>query len=103
MAFTGDTYDNAIWTDAVERTPTGVRGLPWAFLQLGGPGEDRRYVVPMAGISHVGTNGTQRRYVGQEIMPNLAFPLDSGAPRRGSGTLDSDKPGPLGVHFFGRV
>ena len=96
---------DAIWTRCYERTSLGgLKPLPWAFLQFGDAGEDRKYVVPTAGATFLGADGTEvTRAVLSEVMPHQPFPLDSGRPARGSGTLDSDKPGPMAVHFFGRI
>lgn len=87
MAFTAASYDRAEWTFVYDTAfPGELRPLPWAYLQLGDAGEERKYVVPLSGASRLNFTPYRQK---AEFAPNAPFPLDSA------------RFGATGVHYFG--
>ena len=103
----GNTMDHAEVTYCYERDiqAGGVqvtRPLPWAFIRFGDTNEEQKYVAPTGslGLTMPG-RGVFRAF--QEFMPSRAFPLETSRPARVNNADDVNRPGPIGVHFFGAV
>lgn len=82
---------------------TSERRLPFAWVQFGDAGEERRYLCSRDGDS-VGLTapGCQPYRTKREYMRTASFPHDQDFGTSSSDT-DARRPGPKAIHYFGGV
>jgi len=106
MAITADAMSKAEVTYCYERdelSPGTQRQLPWCFVRFGDVGEERKYLAPVDAIGLLADRSASVYRAFAEYMPFRRFPLESGRPARVNNADDTNKPGPVGIHFFGGV
>lgn len=111
-AISSDDLDKAIVTfcyEALDRQgpygrTRGERMLQFAFVQFPDSG-DQRYVAPLSGARTVGIGvpGSVPYYQAHEYMRSGPFPHEADQGNRQSADLESSRPGPIGIHYFGFV
>lgn len=114
MAVTTYGIDRSTWTLVYEAgRPT--RQLPWALMHFGDAGEEgTRFVVPLPPSSSIeadlgdlaipsGVPRVSGRIGAPDYAPFSPFPYEGARRPLTSGALDSDKSGPVGIHFFGGI